>query len=452
MIQFVGTVAVVIGIVGLFRFARDGSRTSKALWIPVIWLFLAGSRPVSLWFHIQQIGTSADAQLEGSPIDRNILTALIVSALIVLIGRGQKVGALLRANGPILLFLFYCGASIVWSDFPDVAFKRWIRAVGDIVMVLVVLTDANPSAAVNRFLARAGFVIVPLSILLDLGRGYEGSAGKYYIGVTTGKNMLGMICMVVGLAAVWRFISLTKRGELRGRTRRLIAHGTIAAGAFFLVRMADSATSTACFVLGGCLIFATNRWAFARRPAVVHFVVASMLFMALYSSILNPDAGVISTMGRNPTLTGRTDVWKSVLDMAPDPLLGAGFESFWLGPRLKKLWSIYVWQPNEAHNGYIEVYLNLGWAGVFLLALVILTAYRKVVRGLRLDMETGNLRLAYFVVALIYSLTEAGFRIFSSVWIVFLLSIVAGATLQRVKSSSAPTAPKVSWDYSKACA
>jgi O-antigen ligase len=177
-----------------------------------------------------------------------------------------------------------------------------------------------------------------------------------------------------------------------------------------------------------------------------------MLFMALYSSILNPDAGVISTMGRNPTLTGRTDVWKSVLDMAPDPLLGAGFESFWLGPRLKKLWSIYVWQPNEAHNGYIEVYLNLGWAGVFLLALVILTAYRKVVRGLRLDMETGNLRLAYFVVALIYSLTEAGFRIFSSVWIVFLLSIVAGATLQRVKSSSAPTAPKVSWDYSKACA
>jgi len=451
MIQFFGTLVVVIGILGLFTLARDGSRTSKALWIPVIWLFLAGSRPVSLWFHIQQIGTAADAQLEGSPIDRNIYTVLIASGLVVLFSRGQKVGALLRANGPILLFLFYCGVSIAWSDFPDVAFKRWIRAIGDIVMVLVVLTDPDPAAALNRFLARTGFVVVPLSLLLDLGRGFEGSAGKYYIGVTTGKNMLGMICMVIGLAAVWRFFTLLRLGDPKGRTRRLIAHGSIAAMAFFLVRMADSATSTACFVMGGCLLFATNRWTFARKPAVVHLVVASMISVVLYAAILNPDAGVISSMGRNPTLTGRTDVWKSVLEMAPDPLLGAGFESFWLGPRLKKLWSIYVWEPNEAHNGYIEVYLNLGWVGLTLLGVVIITAYRKVVKGLRLDVDTGSLRLTYFVMALIYSLTEAGFRIFSSIWIVFLLSIIAGVTLKRKQTSLKP-ATAVTFDYSKVCA
>ena len=42
----------VVGIVGLFVLDRDnGPRPSKALWIPVAWLFINCSRPVSLWLH-----------------------------------------------------------------------------------------------------------------------------------------------------------------------------------------------------------------------------------------------------------------------------------------------------------------------------------------------------------------------------------------------------------------
>jgi len=46
--------------------------------------------------------------------------------------------------------------------------------------------------------------------------------------------------------------------------------------------------------------------------------------------------------------------------MRVNPWIGAGFESFWLGPRLNKLWAQYNFMPNQAHNGYIEIYLNLG--------------------------------------------------------------------------------------------
>ncbi|HXC62110.1 MAG TPA: hypothetical protein VNV63_05510, partial [Nitrospiria bacterium] len=140
MIQDVGTIAFIIGIFVLFAFDYDReARTLKALWLPVIWLFLAGSRPVSLWFHIRVIGTSTDDLLEGSPLDRAVITVIIVLALIVLFARGRKVLPLLRANAPILLFLGYCTASILWSDFPDVAFKRLIRAIGDFSMILVIL-------------------------------------------------------------------------------------------------------------------------------------------------------------------------------------------------------------------------------------------------------------------------------------------------------------------------
>jgi O-antigen ligase len=423
MTQLVGAFVVIIGLLGLFaldRFRR--AQTSEALWIPVVWLFIAGSRPLSFWL-FPGMGDTTDRYIEGSPFDRNVLTVLIVAALMVLIARGSRVGTLLRANGPILLFLFYCGLSILWSDYPDVAFKRWIRVVGDIAMVLVVLTDPSPSAAVKGLLARTGFAIVPLSILFDIGRAAAGR--EYHLGLTTNKNMFGQISMILGLGAVWRFLAIFQGGERKGHTRRLVAYGSIVVMALWCLWTANSATSAACFLVGSTLLAVTRRWGFDRKPTVVHLVVASLVFLALYATILNPNVGIASAMGKDPTLTGRTEIWSVVIAMNPSPWIGAGFESFWLGSRLTKLRDMYVWHPNEAHNGYIEVYLNLGWIGLSLLAVVLVRGYQRVVRGGRQDTDTGSLMLAYFVVAVIYSLTEAGFRMFSPVWIVFLLSVAA---------------------------
>ena len=80
-----------------------------------------------------------------------------------------------RQNTPILLFFAYCAVSTLWSDYTDVSFKRWIKAVGDLVMALIVLTDANPFAALKRLMAQVGFVLIPASILLI----------KYYPGLGT---------------------------------------------------------------------------------------------------------------------------------------------------------------------------------------------------------------------------------------------------------------------------
>jgi len=81
-----------------------------------------------------------------------------------------------------------------------VALKRWTKAVGDLVMVLIVLTDSDRPAAIKRFLARIGFLLVPTSILLikyypHLGLAW--SEGRtFFIGVAQDKNMLRLICLV----------------------------------------------------------------------------------------------------------------------------------------------------------------------------------------------------------------------------------------------------------------
>ena len=130
----IATVAFVIGILALFALDRDPkARTSFALLIPMVWLLIGGSRVVSQWLDpTAQTSASAyaSAYMEGNPIDRAVQTVLMALGMIVLARRGQRLWQLLRANGPILLFLLYCGASTLWSDYPDVALRRWIKALG----------------------------------------------------------------------------------------------------------------------------------------------------------------------------------------------------------------------------------------------------------------------------------------------------------------------------------
>jgi glycosyltransferase involved in cell wall biosynthesis len=80
---------------------------------------------------------------------------------------------------------------------------------------------------------------------------------------------------------------------------------------------------------------------------------------------------------------------------------------------------------NEGQNGYPELFLNLRWVGIALLAVVVGTGYVTVVGGFRRDPDTARLRLGYFVAGVAYNVTEAGFRTMNPVWIVFLWAIIA---------------------------
>jgi exopolysaccharide production protein ExoQ len=427
------TIICSIGILGLFVLDRDRqARTSKALWIPVVWLAISGSRMVSQWLTATGLTNptvsldAAEKKLDGSPLDRFLLTMLVLMAVMVLVGRRKRVGALLRTNTAILLFLLYCGASTLWSDYTGVSFKRWINALGDLAMVLIVLTEQDRNAAVKRLLARVGFLLIPLSILVIkyfpvVGRGWSEWGSTVLAGVATSKNELGGICLLFGVGSVWRIVQGLRGSASRHSSRSLIAHGTLVAMALFLMLTANTMTALSCFLIATALIIATSVTTLRRKSWLVHILVLGFVSMSCLALFFNAGAGLVETMGRDATLTGRTGIWKLVTGMTGNPMFGTGFESFWLGPRLKEIWSVYWWHPNEAHNGYIEVFLNLGWVGIALLGVVYVTSYRNTVRVLCRDPDTGTLRLAYFVVAVVYNFTESAVRIMHPVWILFLL-------------------------------
>ena len=368
---------------------------------------------------------------EGSPLDRLVWLVLLALGLVVLASRSRLVVRFLAANGSLLLFFLYCAASIFWSDFPDVAFKRWLKAVGDVVMVLIVLTDPEPVVAFNRVLARMTYVLIPLSILLikyypTIGLSYSPWGGRAnYGGVTTNKNSLGVISLCFGIWAWWRLLAAYKNRKSAGGIRKMIAPVVVLAMVFWLFRTSDSMTSFTSFLMAGILLLAVGFRTVIRKPALVHILIVSMLAVSSSVVFFGASPSALKALGRDPTLTDRTEIWAVVSGMVQNPLVGTGFESFWLGPRLENMWSRYWWHPQEAHNGYLEIFLALGWIGVVLLIFVIAMGYQTVFSAWRHNAPTGSLMLAYFLIGLVYNFTEAAFFKMQAVaWMFFLFAII----------------------------
>lgn len=441
----VATVLFAIGIAGLFWLDRDSSRhTSKAIWLPIIWLAQTGSRNLSVWLDIDPPAADIPGQLPpGSTFDQLLGATLMLLGAIVLIRRRRVLKDLLKASWPVVLYFSFALVSLLWSDFPAFGFKRWGRALVELVMVLIVATDAQPITAVRRLFSRIGFVLLPASVLLinyypELG--FDPDSG-FNIGVAVGKNGLGELVYLVMLAALWQILSLVRDRNESNRACRLLAQCTLLAIGIKLLYMAQCATAVACIVLGAALMLATSLPLIRRRPAAVHALVLGLLLVVGLIKFAGASAVITGLLGRQPNLTGRDRIWDIVPHQVPNPIGGAGFETFWVGPRIKSIWKM-IGGPhptNEAHNGYIEVYLNLGWIGLGLIALILGQGYGRAVGVFRRDSALGALLVAYVVTAVFYSYSEAGFRILSVEWFCLLLSVVAASRVSVVKGRAVST-------------
>jgi exopolysaccharide production protein ExoQ len=385
---------------------------------------------------------------EGSPVDRAVGTGLLILGLMALFNRLQKVKGNLRHCWPILLFFTYCLVSLTWSDFPSIALKRLIRGIGDWVMILVIWTDPRPITALMRLLTRATYTLIPLSILFaryyPFGRAYGyWTGGTTYIGVTEDKNTLGAICVLFGVASVWQLLNLfSDRQPIIPRNlqqpvaflppqRHVVVHVVILAMVVYLLLIIDSVTSLSCGLLVICVLLAVRCRVFMRTRIMVHLLVFAVVSIPVFIAIFGALPGTLQAMGRDATLTDRTLIWSWVIKLVPNQWVGAGFSSFWLGPRLDAMIAnvTHTWIPNQAHNGYLEVFANLGWVGVGLLGLVILWGYFGVIRAWRQKRPASDLMLAYFLVGVISNLSEASFfRNLVPVWLFLMIAITMPPT------------------------
>jgi exopolysaccharide production protein ExoQ len=443
-----------IGVAGLFFLNRDNSvRTSPALWLPVMWLWIVGSRPISSWFGIGVASTNTlDATLNGSPMDAAVFAALLVLGILVLLYRKKITSAYLALSGPITFFFLYCLISVAWSPFHEPSFKRWTKALGDFVMVLVILTDGQPIIAIRRIYSRVGFILLPFSVFMirysDSGRGYDPDGTPENVGLTNNKNILGLVVFVISLGVLWNVRWLLNHKDEPHRGGRLVAQITLLAFGIVLLQMAHSATAVICFLLGAGLMFATGLKFFKNRPGRVLALSLGVVLVGGLGLLLGAGSAVSESLGRGGGLSGRTDIWACSIAAAGNPVTGTGFESFWNAnaPRVNRCLQLRGFRDlsglNSAHNGYLQIYLDLGWVGLSLVLLILIVGYRYASRAFQRNPEFASLMFVCIATSTFYSITEAGFRILTPSWIFLLLGALgSGGAACGLLETRVPSAP-----------
>jgi O-antigen ligase len=280
---------------------------------------------------------------------------------------------------------------------------------------LVVLTEAEPLEALRTFLRRLYYALLPLSILLI--KYFRSEAVHYgifnglpeYVGAATSKNTLGAVCMLSGIFFFWDFLVRFPERRERRTKRILVLDVVFIWMSVYLLRVSSSATSLTCFILGCLLIFFSKRWINERPSFLKAAIPIALCVYVILGYGFGMNDWVATILGRDPTLTGRTNIWNVVLSMGTNPLVGTGYDSFWLGPRLLQIWSL-AGGVNQAHNGYLELYLNLGFIGVFILIGLLLSAYRTIAKRLTDVPIIAPFAMTMWTITLFYNMTEAAFK------------------------------------------
>jgi exopolysaccharide production protein ExoQ len=401
----------------LFFDPANDARLSPASWVTVIWLFIAGTRLPSQW--IGGAGSMSAAALEdGNPVDRMIFIVLILLSIGILVSRSFKWGGFFASNWALTAFLALALVSAVWSDFPLIAIKRWIRDFGTYLIVLVVLSDPRPLEAVRAVLRRLGYLLVPLSIMLDkyfpeVSKQYDPWTGiGYYAGASTSKNMLGLLCLVSGLFFFWDIVTRW-RDKKQKRTKRILWIDAAFFGmTVWLLHTAESTTSYVCLAMGCMVLLLAHSRIYRRYPRLVQILIPSLFCLYLILDFgLGMNGSLAQAVGKNATLSDRTKIWAFLLSMHTNPVIGTGYQSFWLGWRL-----LYVWTEsglghlNEAHNGYLEVYLEEGMVGVAVLAVFLGQSYYGICKRLKRSSSLAVLGMAVWIAFLFYNMSEAAFE------------------------------------------
>jgi exopolysaccharide production protein ExoQ len=128
------------------------------------------------------------------------------------------------------------------------------------------------------------------------------------------------------------------------------------------------------------------------------------------------------SLGRGSGLTGRTDLWAHCLELQSNPILGAGFESFWIEEKREQIAAFYHnWKPGGAHNGYLDTYLDLGLIGLSILIGLLIATFWKIRLELFRDFEWGRYRLGFLSAVVLRAWTEGTFGTGSALWFVFYI-------------------------------
>ncbi|MBV9389679.1 MAG: O-antigen ligase family protein [Chroococcidiopsidaceae cyanobacterium CP_BM_ER_R8_30] len=147
------------------------------------------------------------------------------------------------------------------------------------------------------------------------------------------------------------------------------------------------------------------------------------------SIFVNNAETILELLGRDATLSGRTGLWDAVLSKISErPWLGYGYQAFWRGwdGESADVWRVELWGPGSAHNGFLELGLDLGLLGLSVFVLSFVYYYFRAITWIRLTKNTDGLwPVAYLTFMILSNMTEAGLVRPDFNWLLYLSIILS---------------------------
>jgi exopolysaccharide production protein ExoQ len=359
--------------------------------------------------------------MEPQPANKIFWPALAAISLVLAVRNRPRVGRLVWPPHIICLlaYLAFAGASVLWAFRPELSFIRFVQQ----VMIVTSIVLPAMLAARTTDMMRGLFLCFALASILNVFFviGNPPSVVQMldgYPGYFSGKNYLGEFSAIACLLAVHEM--------LYPGLRRALGILVVIIG-ILLLFLSNSKTAFGLALFVPLLARLTLSTAKMMRisPAIV------LLSIAICYAVLSGVSGFNSNrlsyiLYGDSTLTGRTIIWDFArYEIERRPFLGWGYQSFWLvGPDAPSIVEAPGWVKNmpNAHNGYYDTMLEMGYVGLALLIIFITATLHVIGRVADRDPARAWSALSLVLFVILYNFLESMWmRGFEMVWVVFAI-------------------------------
>jgi exopolysaccharide production protein ExoQ len=346
-------------------------------------------------------------EISPDPTDYSSIQTLFflnyVLVLFLIIIRWKKVIHVINKEWTIWVLMVLVLASINWSFIPKLTQVRGIALVGTSLFGLY-LASRYTIREQLQLLGWAFVTIIIMSfafaiIIPKYGTMFSGIHTGSWRGIYVHKNLLGRM-MVMGTIIFW-ILAMDVKNRLNSYFW-WVAFGL----SFCLLILAKSSSSIINFITIFALIPAYNtfRW---RYHLMIPGVLTIVTIGASLSLWFNANAAtLLDSIGKDATLTGRTDMWPAIIDMiGKQPWLGYGYSAFWddWDAPGAEVWRIVKWTPPNSHNGLLDIGLELGLLGVGIFTVGFVTTLLRGINWLRVDKSWESFWTILYLTCLVLS-------------------------------------------------
>jgi O-antigen ligase len=333
---------------------------------------------LAFWTQLQPFRSLQDFNAVQDATQSNDLrkyTTLMISALVVafLCADGRKGRVFDLAKVPVVLaVLGWSALTSLVSANPSLALNRLVLAAITVQVGYAVPLLFRDIASFTHAFGLCATVVIIASYLGVL---FLPDLSMHTVRDVTEQTLAGNWRGIFGhkndlsaMAALFIFL-----GVLVSRTTSTLWGIAIIASSAGLLIMSEGKTSiliTVPSLFGGMLLV----WLRSRvaSAAVAYGLIVMMVFFTLGGVLAPSLAGFFDTVLPDPTFTGRTDAWGIAVEaISRAPIFGYGYMIFWdLGMAYGVTSASSMPTTfSHAHNGFLDVFLSGGLAGLVLVIL-----------------------------------------------------------------------------------